>query len=98
VNVAPQVELRTLEMGASDLDRYCKGLEKALLKYHAAKMENINQARTRFAQPAMPAPYVSRPGHVTCLQGGSNACNVAVTPTDGKYKQSAQIMLRACSR
>jgi DNA repair protein RAD50 len=41
-----QVELKTVEMGNRDLDRYCKGLEKALLAFHSTKMESINQVRS----------------------------------------------------
>lgn len=40
-----QVELKTVEMGNKDLERYCKGLEKALLAFHSTKMESINQVR-----------------------------------------------------
>jgi DNA repair protein RAD50 len=41
-----QVELKTLELGNGDLERYYKALERALLRYHASKMENINQVQT----------------------------------------------------
>jgi len=37
--------VRTLELGNKDLERYCKGLEKALLAFHATKMQAINQVR-----------------------------------------------------
>jgi hypothetical protein len=41
-----EVQLRTLEMGVKDLQQYCKGLEKALLKYHSHKMQSINQVHS----------------------------------------------------
>jgi DNA repair protein RAD50 len=37
------VKLKTTEMIASDLDKYYKALDKALVKYHASKMEEINK-------------------------------------------------------
>ena len=50
---ARQVELKTLEMGNRDLERYCRALEKALLKYHAQKMEHINQVRCSAQAPVV---------------------------------------------
>lgn len=38
-----QVELKSLEIGVKDLECYRKALERALLQYHASKMENVNQ-------------------------------------------------------
>jgi DNA repair protein RAD50 len=41
---AAQVELRTTEMAAADLDKYHKALERALLSFHTTKMADINAA------------------------------------------------------
>ncbi|KAK9807149.1 hypothetical protein WJX73_000402 [Symbiochloris irregularis] len=38
-----QIEMRTTEMAASDLEKYHKALEKALLAFHTSKMEDINK-------------------------------------------------------
>ena len=37
------VELKTVEMVSDDLDRYHKALDKALMSFHASKMEEINK-------------------------------------------------------
>jgi DNA repair protein RAD50 len=37
------VELKTVEMVSDDLDRYHKALDKALMSFHATKMEEINK-------------------------------------------------------
>jgi hypothetical protein len=55
-----QVELKTLEMGNKDLERYCKGLEKALLAYHSTKMESINQVFSLFLLASHCRPNLKR--------------------------------------
>ena len=40
------IEVKTQQMAVADLDRYYKALDRALMKFHATKMEDINKSIT----------------------------------------------------
>lgn len=37
------VKVKTIELACSDLEKYCKALDAAIMKYHSLKMEEINR-------------------------------------------------------
>ena len=36
-------QVKTLELGCADLDKYYQALDKALVSYHAEKMREVNE-------------------------------------------------------
>lgn len=37
------IQMRTTELANQDLDKYYKALDKAIMKYHGLKLEEINK-------------------------------------------------------